>query len=210
MTLPDNRIRFQSGKINFDTSVGTTGLDHDDYPQAGGQARFDHMRLYLIGLLSQQSSYDEPAERRDGTPWFDMNTLSLKIWKNSSWVNYADAIALTEPDTDGDVITLLDWYTSTQDLLSTLSQEIVFSGSCSNDGVTTITIPSSVVNYMYSDSRVFLHINGLLVDPHNCSVIGTPPTTIKLSNIELSSGDVFTVSIRRISSSTFVNSSVTV
>lgn len=210
MALPDCRIRFPSGRIDFSTDVGLTGLDHDDYPLPGGQARFDHMRLFLIGLLAQQASYSAPSEYRDGTPWFDLNTLSLKIWNGSEWVSYASTIALTDPDDDGAVVTLADWYAAAQPVLDTLSPEIVFSGSCVTNNTTNIPIPSSAQAYASTDSKVFMYINGLLIDPHNCVLIGSPPTTIQLSNVELSSGDVFTVMIRRMNAAAFVDSTITI
>jgi len=206
--LPDYRIRFSSAKTNFETEVGLTGCDHDNYPQPGGQARYDHMRLYLIGLLSQQASYDAPVEKRAGTPWFDLNTLSLKIWNGDEWVGYSSSIVVDE--SDDNVITLDAWYKSTQNILASLAPDVVFTGSCTIDGVNSITIPSSVQNSLYSDSRVFLYINGSLVNPHYCSLLGNPPTTIRLSNIELSNGDTFVVWMRRIDSTNFVNSSVTI
>ena len=115
MALPDNRIRLPAVKIDFANDVGLASQDHDTYPPAGGQARFDHMRMYLIGLLSQQSSYDEPTQKRDGTPWFDYNTLSLKIWLDGSWRPYSDTIQLT------DELNLTQWYSQVSLALSTLS-----------------------------------------------------------------------------------------
>jgi hypothetical protein len=208
MSIPDCRIRLPAAKIDFDADVGTTGQAHDDFPAPGAQARYDHFRSFLIGLLAQQASEEEPTQYRNGTSWFDLTTNTLKIRSGDEWVSLAEAISLTEPDTDGAVVTLASWYESLQALLTGLSPEIVFSGSCSVDDVTTITIPESVQSSIHTDSRVFLYINGSLVDPRNCSVIGT--TTIRLSNVVLMDGDVFTANIRRISASTFLASSVSV
>lgn len=210
MDTQDNRIRFPTTRVDFDADVGVTGQDHDEYPAPSSQARFDHMRLYLIGLLAQQSSLTAPTECREGTPWFDLNTFSLKIRKNGAWVSYANAIALTEPDTEGDVITLAEWYTTVEALLAGSSPEVVFMGQCTENDVTSITIPSSVQSLIVADSKVFMTIAGSLVDPRNCSLIGSPPTTIHLSNIALSSGDTFIVNIRRIVPEAFVNSTVVV
>lgn len=96
MPLPDQRIRLSAPTIDFDTQVGVTGQEHDNYPAPRTQARFDHMRLYLIGLLCQQASYDPPVEYREGTPWFDLNTMSLKIRKAEAWRPYADALEVED------------------------------------------------------------------------------------------------------------------
>ena len=123
MALPDNRIRLSSSKIDFENDVGIASQDHDDYPPPQGQARFDHMRMFLIGVLSQQSSYDEPTQKRDGTPWFDLNTFQLKIWTQNSWQSYASVLALAE-DSEGNVTeTLATWYSTIADTLSDLSPE---------------------------------------------------------------------------------------
>lgn len=210
MALPDNRIRFPSTRINFTDDVGNTGQDHDDYPAAGGQARFDWMRMFLVGLLSCQSSYDEPSQYREGTLWFDLNTHTLKIRSSDAWVSAAAAIGLTPPATDGSVVSLADWYTAVQDLLVGLAPEIVFSGQCNANSITTIEVPAPLQTNLATDSRVFMYINGLLVRPTAVSIIGSPPTTIRLSGLSLSDGDTFTVIIRRIPSTTFYSPSVVV
>jgi hypothetical protein len=210
MSLPDNRIKFPATKIDFATTVGVSGQDHDSFP-APGQARYDHMRMFLIGLLAQQASLTEPIQYRDGTPWFDLNTFSLKIRVGTSWVSYADAIALTEPDDDGKVVTLGAWYAAVQATLVNLAPEVVFSGQCNANNVSLVNLPESIQGKLSSDSRVFLYVNGSLVNPHNCTLLGSPtPTTLRLSGVELSNGDTFVAVIRRISSSTFLGSSIVV
>jgi hypothetical protein len=164
----------------------------------------------LIGLLAQQASFQPPTQFRDGSPWFDLNTFTLKIRLGTEWVPYAHVLGLTDPDQDGKVVTLADWYTAVQDVLKGLSPEVVFSGKCNANGIDAVSIPASVRSSLNAESRVFLYINGSLVDPHNCSLIGNPPTTLKLSNLSLSQGDTFVVIIRRISSTTFLGASVSV
>lgn len=103
----DNRIRLPGPKINFADDVGVTGQDHDDYPEPG-QARYDHLRMYLIGLLSNQSGPQPPTQYRDGTVWFDTSGPKgvLKIRDRSEWRHLAEAIQLA-PD-----VTLADWFQS--------------------------------------------------------------------------------------------------
>ena len=205
MTLPDNRIRLPSVKIDFDTEVGTTGQDHDTYPAAQAQARFDHMRMYLIGLLSQQSSFSEPVQKRDGTPWFDLNDGTLKIYYNNEWMAYSQAIAL---DTNTPPLTLAAWYATVNESLSSLAPEIVYGGK-SNNITSEISIPETVRALIYTDSRAFVTVNGSAIDPRTVSFIGSPtPTLIRLSNHELEKDDEYFVSIRRVPSSTFVTQDV--
>lgn len=194
--IPDNRLRFSSALINFTTEVGLASQDHDNYPQPQSQARYDHMRMVVIALLSQQSSYDEPTEFRDGTPWFDLNSQTLKIRKNGEWANYADVIGLGEPGTNGLYTTLSEWYDSVKTAVSTLTQEVVFNGQCTTDDITSIPIPESLRQFVHDDTRCFLHVNGLLIDPRSCTIIGN--ATIFLSGIALDSGDEFTAILRRV------------
>ena len=194
--LPDNRLRFSSTLINFATEVGLTSQDHDNYPQPMSQARYDHMRMVIIALLAQQSSYDEPTEYRDGTPWFDLNSQTLKIRKDGQWANYADVIGLGEPNTDGLYVTLSEWYDSVKTAVGALTQEVVFNGQCSSNGITNIPIPESLRQFVYEDTRCFLHVNGLLIDPRSCTIVGN--STIFLSGILLDNGDEFTVVLRRV------------
>jgi len=209
MPLPDNRVRFPTTKINFTADVGTTSQDHDAYPPPQGQARFDHMRMFLIGLLSQQSSFSEPTEKRDGTPWFDLNTLTLRIWSNGEWQLYSTAIPLA---IDGpDVITLQEWYQSVAGTLASLAPELFFAGVCTADGISDIAIPTSLQNQIYPDSRVFIHVNGQSIDPREVQFIGSPvPTALRLSTVELESNDSFVVSIRRIPATSFFTSNVVI
>lgn len=205
MALPDNRIRLPAVKIDFANDVGLASQDHDTYPPAGGQARFDHMRMYLIGLLSQQSSYDEPTQKRDGTPWFDYNTLSLKIWLDGSWRPYSDTIQLT------DELNLTQWYSQVSLALSTLSPELVFGGRCTTVGISEITIPENLRSNLHSDSRVFMTVNSTPIDPREVQLIGTPiPTTIRLNTIELETNDTFLIQIRRVSDNLFYTPDVTI
>lgn len=208
MVLPDNRIRLPAGLIDFAADVGIVSQDHDSYPPPQGQARYDHMRMVLIGLLAQQASFDEPTQYRNGTPWFDLNMNMLKIRSEGAWVNYSEVIPLGEADTEGNYLTLADWFNTTNAALSSFAQEIVFNGVSTSNGVTDITIPESLRPFIFTDTRCFLYLNGLMVDPRDCAFIGD--STIKLSNISLSVNDEFTAIIRRVPNSTFYAPTVSV
>lgn len=207
MALPDNRIRFQPTKLDLAAQVGLTGQDHDSYPAPGSQARYDWMQLYLIGLLSQQSSYDEPTQKRDGTPWFDLNDLTLKIWKMNAWMPYSDAIPLTSLD---GTITLNEWFSSVESTLSNLAPELFYGGICGANGISDIPIPTQLQPHIYPDSRAFVTVNGVQIDPREVQFIGSPASTVRLSTIELEINDSFTVLIKRIPASTFISSNISV
>jgi hypothetical protein len=110
--LPDDRIDLQPPLIDF-TDVGTTGQAHDTFPQPG-QARFDWMRSYLIGLLSNQSSFNEPIEFRVGSVWFDLNTRGFQYrtpgispiftTEGENWVSLSNGIVLATG------LTLQQWF----------------------------------------------------------------------------------------------------
>lgn len=190
----DNRIILSPTRV----TMPTVGQDHDNYPPPQGQVRYDHMRTFLIGLLSQQSSESEPSERRDGTPWFDMNSGMLKIWYNGQWREYSEVISL-----NGE-ITLIEWYNSVANAISAIGNELFYGGKSSADGISDISIPSSLQSYIYSDSRAFVVVNGQSVDPRTVQFIGNPPTSIRLNAHELEVGDEYFITIRRVSNSTFV------
>lgn len=200
MTLPDNRLRLPVVAIDFDNEVGITGQDHDSWPAPGEQARYDWMRLWLISLLANQSSYDEPSQYRDGTIWFDLNTSELKVRKpidtnTSGWVSLAETISV------GDQY-LSDFVTEIQDYISALAPEITWSGHCVTNDSTVIPVPSVVSSYIdVSKTRPMLYVNGILSDPRTVSWHTGP--SVRIVGWSLSSGDTFTVIVANISGSRF-------
>jgi hypothetical protein len=67
------------------------------------------MRMFFIGLLSNQASYDEPVNYRKGSFWFDLNTSVLKVRTGegitgTEWSNFADVVEVS------DGLTLKDWF----------------------------------------------------------------------------------------------------
>lgn len=202
--LPDNRIRFSSARIDFADEVGTTGQEHDSYPSPGqNQARFDWMRIFLIGLLSNQSSFDEPTQFREGTIWFDLNDAILKIRRNNSWVQISDAIKLGT-DNDGLPISLTNFYNDAISLLNA-KPTATFSGHAVSDNVTTIVIPESLRSAGGNGSRPMVWINGLLLDPRKSEYVGvTEPASIRLvGGAELNTDDEFTILMVSLTSNYF-------
>lgn len=210
-SLPDNRIRFPGPKIDFASEVGTTGQDHDNYPAPLAQARFDHLRMTLIGLLAQQSSYSEPSQKRDGTPWFDLNTQTLLIFKDGAWVNYSEVVQLATT-TVGTPFTLQDWYEEVSAALSTFAPEVCFGGTFTEDATLSLTIPSTLQSKVDPTSTVFLYVNGQFYDPRTITLTGSPyPTTITLPPeyaTLINRGAGYFVNIRKIPVSTFYTADV--
>jgi hypothetical protein len=206
MTTPDQRIQLPAAKIDFSADVGTTGQDHDTFP-APGQARYDHMRMYLLGLLSNQASYSEPTQYREGSFWFDLNTLTFKTYVNGSWSSLSETILL---DQDGSVVTsLADWYKSTADAVDSIKPDVTFSGK-SITTTTTIPIPSTLI--VINLNRCFLWINGELIDPRKCELMGgSTPTSIKIpTSLALKIDDTFTVVLKHMASKDFYVTDVVV
>lgn len=209
MPTPDNRIKLPSTRIDFTNDVGVTGQDHDEYPSPGQQARFDHLRMYLIGLLSNQSSYLTPTNYREGTLWFDLNEMSLKIYSGDSWKNISDAVNLGDES-------LQEFYARANPILTSASPEIVYKGIVNTTGIDYLTIPSSVSSYVYSDTRAFVIINGdqdktkIILSPQDVSIEGTPAALIRLNTVTLEQNDSFLVSLRRVPGETFISTPVIV
>lgn len=203
MTLPDNRIRLPAPRIDFETDVGLAFQDHDNYPPPSGPARFDHMRMMLIGLLAQQASFSEPTQFRDGTPWFDLNSMTLKIRSGNAWVSYTDVIHVVS-----DAMNLTEWITRTNTIISGFGPDVVFSGSSNADNITTITIPESLRSSITTTSRCFFYKNGALLDLNKCAIIGHPASSITLNGEQLNTNDRFTVLLRTIPDSTFYTTTI--
>ena len=198
MALPDQRIRLTATKVDFTNDVGTTGQDHDNFP-APGQARFDHMRMFLIGLLSNQASYDEPIQFRDGTIWFDLNANTLKINIGGSWKPVSDAIDL---DSTSSTVTLSSWYETVNSIVQGFTPEVTFSGSAATT-TNLIPIPSSLS--VSNLNRCFVWVNGLLLDPRKCEIFGA---SVRLINSTVKSGDKFTVVLKKMLAADFHASDV--
>ena len=207
MSLPDYRIRFPAPLIDFAVDVGLTGQAHDNYPEAGAQARFDHLRLYLIGLLSNQASSITPTEYSEGTIWFDLSENYFKTFNDNKWRDIADNIVLRNGT---DAVSLSDWYQNQASIiLNSLAPEVVFGGRCSTSGLTRIPVPADLSKYIKSDSRVFLTVNGMAIDSREVRFIQVGiQKIIDISPSEFDAGDVFFVSIRRNPNETYYTESI--
>ena len=203
MPLPDNRIRFDTSLIDFANDVGLTGQGHDDYPGPNQQPRYDWLRSLFIGLLSCQSSYNEPAQYRDGTLWFDLNNITLKIYAQGAWRPLSEVVAVVDGGAPETTMTLTEWVTTVNSLLTSTAPEATFSGRCTADNVTSMNIPEEIQPQIdLVNSRPIIYINGVLIDPRNSEF--HTEVTIQLRNgIKLDDGDEFTVFIRNIAPQLF-------
>lgn len=202
-SIPDNRLRLPAPKIDFIDDVGTTGQGHDNYPAPQDQARFDHLRMYLISLLAHQSSYDTPTEYRDGTIWFDLNDSTLKIRSNSIWKQIADTISVQQFEGTNSM-SLSEFASVVLQILPNITSDVVFNGVSMGNNVTIIPIPTQLRAAIGSLSRPFVYINGLLIDPRNTPMQpGTDPQQIGLVNTIMNTGDTYTVAIRYVPDANF-------
>lgn len=194
----DNRIKYPPTLIDFFNDVGITGQDHDNFP-APGQARYDTMRLELIGLLSCQSSFDPPTQYRTGTIWFNRTKQAYYCWNGSAWVSPSELI-LVEDDSGG-TVSLQQWHDAIQDKLSKLFTKHTFSGRSSINNVTLIPVPlaiQSVISSLLDYLRPIVYVNGKLLDPRLCALTSSCPVSVILdSTVKLQAGDKFTVMIDR-------------
>lgn len=210
MTI-DHRIRFDASLIDFANDVGLSGQAHDNYPAPNQQARYDWMRMFLIGLLSCQSSTDPPAQYREGTPWFDLKDETLKIRRNGAWVSVAEAIKLADTDAPNDPFTLQDWYNEVQSAIRSLRSELFFQGTVTSINATLIPIPTSLQGFIQSNSRPFVYVDGVLINPTTTSLQPGPnPTAINVPSGSLPQGSEFVVVIKFMPDSRFNISTVTV
>lgn len=195
----DNRIRFDAPLIDFVNTVGVTGQAHDDYPMPDSQARFDHLRIFLIGLLSSQSSANPPTQYRDGTWWFDLNTNTIKIRSNDQWVNLSSAIKL-DLNVDNSVLSLQDWYDSASSIIKSFQTDILFRYNITSSNISSLPIPSNLQNKITPGSIALVYVNGILLDPFVTTI--EPELSPSLINLpyQLTVGDLVTVIIKYIPS----------
>jgi hypothetical protein len=209
MPAPDYRIRFQSPLIDFDTQVGNESQDIDQYPSPYSQARYDHMRMVLLGLLAQQASSSPPTQFRNGTPWFDLNSETIKIRRQDEWVSLSEAIRLEEISGNEGPTTLQAWYDSVNGAIRSLQNELYFGGRIVSLGVDAIPIPLSIRKYVGAGSRAFVYVNGMLVNPTLTPIDSVSnPTTIAIPTEFAGANSIFSVLIKKIPNEKFLQEQI--
>lgn len=193
--IPDNRIKLQPTEVDFVNDVGVTGQQHDHYPSPDSAPRYDWMRLYLIGLLSNQSSIGEqPLNFRDGTLWYDKETGEYKYHDSDNeqtFMPLANGIKI-------DTTSLSNIIDDLRNSVGLMRRTATFSG-VSNIDTNIINIPSNIQEVASeSDNYPILYKNGLLIDPRLVSFSEGCPVCIELEgDAELEADDKFTIFIQR-------------
>jgi len=183
----DNRITLPTTEIDFNI-VGLTGQDHDTYPGPGQSARYDWMRLYLIGLLAHQTSQCPPTNYRPGTIWFSNSYDALKdsflFHKSTNYDNF-DCLSLSEGIKVGD--TYLSNYVDFTINVSCYFYEGIITTDNFNGSVVSIPV-SMLVNYHHQEVFLFGNDGKLITD-----FVFDPATgTVDCSSLSL--GDEFVLS----------------
>lgn len=202
----DNRIRLDMTPIDFSVTDDVDQL-HSKYPGPNTQARYDFMRSYLIGLLSNQSSNEdeEPVEKRVGTFWFNKTIEMLLLYsKEGSFEALSKFISVetSTEDEDGDITTevitlqsLLDNIAST---LSFAGPKVGWSGVFTNDESQYIPIPAEYQGYAaLSGMRAFVHINGLYIDPRKTIINENNFSQIQLIGVDVKAAQEFSVCMEK-------------
>jgi len=198
MALPDYRIRFPSNLMDFDEEVhggSPDGQDINNFPEPG-QARYDWMRMVVIGLLANQSSIDEPTQRKIGTLWMDLNDRYFKYFDGTEFKDLANAIKIG----DG---SLVKWSELVDNTVGKVTEISSFSGTAAVSGVVEISIPSDCLNSAaYSNNHPVLYKNGLLTDPRLTSFNTDRDKVLLLDNefgsVELRKNDKYIIIIQRL------------
>jgi hypothetical protein len=199
MSTPDYRIRFDAPRIDFDNNVGNLSQDIDNYPQPNSQARYDHMRMVILGLLANQASENEPSQYREGSLWFDLKTEELKIRKGENWVDISESISL------GEDLSLKSWYESTSESLKSIKSEIIYHGTVISLGITSIPIPQTVRKFIDNNSVPLVYLNGILLETQSVAINSIiNPTAINISSQNVPQNSKFTVIIKNLPTTNYI------
>jgi hypothetical protein len=196
----DNRIALPPTLIDF-TAVGVTGQDHDEFPAPAQQPRYDWMRLYLIGLLANQSATERPTQFRTGTIFYNKSTNAFEYHDGDDWQDIASGIVLDGSDTDN-IVTLASWFAEATSQLASIRPRVTWSGDVLDRDITTIEIPDSakdVIDGICDDVHPMVYKNGALISPNSTRFATACPSSVELLDGEtLDTGDRYTVIVERV------------
>jgi hypothetical protein len=197
--IVDFRIRFPSSLIDFNEDVfgeSPDGQEINDFPYPGAQARYDWMRMIIIGLLANQSSTATPINYKVGTIWMNLNDNFYKYFDGISFAEIAKAIRIGN-------ISLDAWATVVQDTVGKVTDEATFSGVVVVNKITEIAVPADALEAAeFLNNHPVLYKNGMLIDPR-LTVFNTDRDKVMLlnnviGNAELRKNDKYTVIIQRL------------
>lgn len=198
MSIPDYRIRFPSAKIDFDEDVhggSPDGQDVNDFPEPG-QARYDWMRMVVIGLLANQSSEEEPLNFKIGSLWFNLNDEFFKYFDGNDWAELANAIRIGETN-------LKEWSELVDETVGKVTEAASFTGVADANNITEIDIPdSALAAASYDNNHPILYKNDLLIDPRLTAFNLDKNKVLLLDNeagsVDLRRNDRYTIIIQRL------------
>jgi len=198
MNMPDYRIRFPSAKIDFDDDVyagSPDGQDVNNYP-VPGQARYDWMRMVIIGLLANQSSIEEPLNYKMGTMWYNLNDLFFKYFDGTEFSDIANAIKVGN-------MNLTNWSELVEDTVGKVTEAASFSGVAIANNITELDIPAeALISAAYSNNHPVMYKNGLLVDPRLTDFNVDRKKVLLLDNtdgsVDLKRNDTYIIMIQRL------------
>ena len=199
MTDLDNRIRLDQSVVDFSAS-GLTGQNHDIYPKPKTQARYDLMRTYLIGLLSNQSSNEntdgEPFEKRTGTLWYKKVAGFLELYDGTKFENLSKHIGVTVNEETVALSTLL---MSILENLKYSSPRVIWCGRFIS-GTNYIPIPENYQGHAaITNMHPLVYIDGLMVDPRDTIIQAGAPAYIKMNdNVNPRPGQRYTVILEHV------------
>jgi hypothetical protein len=177
----DNRIRLDQTPVD-DSVRDKTGDLHDDYPSPNNAARYDFMQSYLIGLLSNQSSEDEPLEKHPGMTWFNKQTLMLMLYWDEAFNNLSNYIGVDTEDIDSEETvtrSLQDVLTEILGALQFVGPRVIWSGVFTTDEANEIPIPDDYQGYAAMPGmKPLVYLDGLLLDPRTTIIQPGNNTTI--------------------------------
>jgi hypothetical protein len=192
ITETDNRITLTSKLVDFDNIVGIAGQDHDSFPTPGQNPRYDWMRSFLIGLLSNQSSKEAATQKRTGALQYDRSTRTMMIWNGSNWVNLSEHIKVL-----GAILT--DLFEFVNQKLESANSALTFSGVAITLS-TSIPVPEAIRIALVDISGavgIFVYVNGKVIDPSKVRFSDGCPVVILLdSDVSLPVGSRFTVVLK--------------
>jgi hypothetical protein len=201
MTDLDNRIRLDQSIVDF-TKSGTTGELHDEYPKPNTQARFDLMRTYLIGLLSNQSSDEdtdgEPFEKRTGTLWYKKKSALLELFNGTEFEDLSKHIGITIDKTKIPIESVI---LNILAALRYVAPRVIWCGRFDQNVTDIIQIPAAYQGYAaMPNMHPLVYINGLLIDPRDTTIQAGSPFYIKMNdNFIPEVGQKYTVILEQVS-----------
>lgn len=180
----DNRIRLDPPVVVDFTKPGLTGQKHDLYPAPNTQARYDLMRIYLMGLLANQSSNEnvdgEPFEKRTGTLWYKKVAGLLELFDGTDFSDLSKHIGITINEEKRTIESVIS------DILLSLqysAPRVIWCGRFIIGSNNNIPIPEAYHGYaVVAKMRPIVYVDGLLIDPRDTVIQAGSPAYIKMND----------------------------